>query len=97
MPTFERSSGFLREFTKLTPDQQRLFLAAVRLLVADLAAHRPPRPALRVKRVQGTADVWEMTWAADGRATFRYGPEQRPGEAHVQWRRIGGHAIFTTP
>jgi hypothetical protein len=39
--------------------------------------------------------VFEMTWDNDGRATFSYGEEQIPGEAHVIWRRIGTHAIFT--
>lgn len=33
-----------------------------------------------------------MTWAADGRATFEYGQEIRPGEPHIIWRRIGTHA-----
>jgi anaerobic glycerol-3-phosphate dehydrogenase len=42
-------------------------------------------------------DIWELTWAADGRATWQYGPEQRPGEPHVIWRRIGGHEIFKRP
>ncbi len=44
--------------------------------------------------VQGAPGVFEMTWAKDGRATWQYGPEQRPGTPHVIWRRIGGHAIF---
>lgn len=55
------------------------------------------RPGLRVKRVMGTASVWEMTWAPDGRATFEYGDEQRPGETHVLWRRVGTHDIFRNP
>ncbi len=38
-----------------------------------------------------------MTWAPDGRATFRYGPEQVEGEPHVIWRRIGDHDIFDRP
>jgi hypothetical protein len=38
-----------------------------------------------------------MTWAADGRATFEYGQEVRPGEAHIIWRRIGTHDIFRRP
>ncbi len=42
-------------------------------------------PRLRVKRVQATPKVWEMTWARDGRATFEYGDEQLPGEPHVIW------------
>ncbi|WP_281288337.1 hypothetical protein [Haloactinospora alba] len=35
-----------------------------------------------------------MTWAPDGRATWQYGDEQRPGIVHVIWRRVGTHAIF---
>lgn len=45
-------------------------------------------PRLRVKRVQGRPGVWEMSWAPDGRATFQYGEEIHPGEAHVVWRRL---------
>jgi hypothetical protein len=54
-------------------------------------------PALRVHRVQGHDGVWELTWAPDGRATFSYGPEVRPGEPHVMWRRIGDHSILSDP
>jgi hypothetical protein len=32
-----------------------------------------------------------MTWAPDGRATFEYGPECRPGELHMIWRWVGKH------
>jgi hypothetical protein len=38
-----------------------------------------------------------MTYAADGRATFEYGEEQRPGEAHIKWRRIGDHGVLDRP
>ena len=55
------------------------------------------RRGLRVKRVQGTPTIFELTWAGDGRATFEYGPERIPGEPHVIWRRIGDHAIFGRP
>jgi len=41
--------------------------------------------------------VWELTFAPDGRATFEYGDEVRPGDAHVIWRRIGDHSIFADP
>lgn len=36
----------------------------------------------------------EMTWAPDGRATWQYGDEVRPGVTHILWRRVGGHDIF---
>jgi hypothetical protein len=31
--------------------------------------------------------VWEVTFAADGRATFEYGDEVIESEAHIIWRR----------
>jgi len=64
--------------------------------VVDLKAGRF-RSGLRVKRVQATAGVWEMTWAPNGRATFEYGNERRAGEPHVIWRRVGTHDIFERP
>jgi len=67
------------------------------MFVGDLDANRLPRPGLRVKRVQGTANVWELTWAPDGRATFEQGDEVVDGKAHIVWRRIGTHAIFKRP
>jgi hypothetical protein len=54
------------------------------------------RPGLRIKRVRWHPGVWEMTWGADGRATFEYGEEIR-GEPDISWRRIGTHDIFRRP
>ncbi|MEU7088872.1 hypothetical protein [Streptomyces achromogenes] len=31
------------------------------------------------------------------RATWEYGPEHRPGDQHIVWRRIGGHDILNQP
>jgi hypothetical protein len=97
-PTYERSVRFAREMRKLDDKQRRAFLAARDELVAGLRA-QPPQftQRLRVKRVQGTEDVWEMTWAADGRATFRYGPQVLPNEPHIVWLRVGTHAILDDP
>ena len=97
MPTYGWVERFLRDFHKLTQEQQGQFRVAVGQLVEDLGAGRKPRPRLRVKRVRGTSGVWEMTWAADGRATFEYGDELRPGNPHITWRRIGTHDVFTNP
>ena len=44
-----------------------------------------------------TTDVWEMTWADDGRATFDYGLSKRPGDPHIIRRLIGSHDIFREP
>jgi hypothetical protein len=97
-PTFEITTRAAREYAKPPAAQRRQFQEARRALVAALRdgpSDLPPR--LRVKRVQGHQGIWEMTWAAGGRATFEYGPEQLVGEAHVRWRRIGDHSIFAAP
>ena len=96
MPTFAQTDRFRRDLAKLTAAQKIAFRAAVAKFVADLPSGSF-RPGLRVKRVQGAAGVFELTWADDGRATFEYGPVVREGETHVVWRRIGTHDIFTRP
>ena len=98
MPTFERLARFDREFRRLPRELQRAFLAMLPVFVAALKEDPPVfPPALRVHRVQGTAGVWEITFAPDGRATFEYGAEVRAGEPHVIWRRVGTHAVLSQP
>jgi hypothetical protein len=65
----------------------------------DALRSSPPAfpPALRVKRVQGADGVWEVTFSADGRATFAYGDQLQPGEPHVTWRRVGTHDVLSDP
>ncbi len=95
MPTYDVLASFWRDWQSLTPRQQRAFRRTVEEFIADLRGGAF-RPALRVKRVQGYPRVWEMTWAADGRATFEYG-EEIHDDPHIVWRRIGTHDIFRRP
>ena len=97
MPTYEWERVFGREFAALDGDSQEAFLAAVAQFVEDLQRGRKARRSLRVKRVRGHDGVFEMTWAANGRATFAYGEERSAGQAHIIWRRIGSHDIFRRP
>lgn len=96
-PTYDTTDAFAKDFSTLTAEQGARFRKAVGQFVDDLGAGRLPRPGLRVKRVQGTASVWELSWAPDGRATFERGDAVVPGEAHIVWRRIGTHVIFKRP
>jgi hypothetical protein len=96
VPTHEELPRFLREYSNLTAEQQASFKAALRLFVRGLR-ERKFDPSLRVKRVVRTQGVWEMSWAPDGRATFAWGAEVRPGEPHIVWRRVGTHDIFREP
>ncbi len=98
MPTFERLARFDREFRRLPRELQRAFLTMLPVFIEALRSSPPSfAPPLRVKRVRGTTSVWEITFAADGRATFAYGAEVTPGEAHVVWRRVGTHDVLGDP
>ena len=97
MPTYAVTERFRRDWGRLSKEERKAFRQSVREFVEDLVSSRF-RKGLRVRRVEGTDSVWEMTWeGGNGRATFEYGPEVRPGERHVIWRRVGGHAIFRNP
>ncbi len=98
MPTFERLPRFDREFRRLPRELQRAFLTMLPVFIAALR-ERPPAfpPALRIKRVQGAVGIWEVTFAPDGRATFEYSEEIIASEAHVIWRRVGGHDVLADP
>jgi hypothetical protein len=97
VPTFEWQALFDREWRSLTAEQQRAFRDAVATFAEDLREGTGFRKGLRVKKMQGREDVWEMTWAPDSRATFHFGTPVTEGEAHIVWRRIGTHKIFTRP
>lgn len=97
MPTHDEYARFLREYAALSEDQQAQFAKVVMKLVHDLGASAGLRPSLRVKRVQGFPNIFEISWSGDGRATFEYGAERIPGEPHIIWRRIGGHDILDQP
>jgi hypothetical protein len=79
--TYGLSPGFAREFARMPREQRRAFQAAVKKLIESLRGGTEPARSLRIKRVQGTKNVWEMSYSGDGRATFRYGTEVKPGEA----------------
>jgi hypothetical protein len=97
MPTHEEEPDFLRDWASLSPAQKRRFLKTVNKMVEDVRAGRGFRNSLRVKGIQGSTNVFEMTWADDGRATFEYGRSPHPGDTHIVWRRIGGHDILKRP
>jgi hypothetical protein len=97
VPTYGQAPRFQRDFKRLQGGEQARFRLAVGKFIEDLQKGGPFRASLRVRGVEGTDGVFEMTWAGDGRATFEYGQERRPGEPHVIWRRVGTHSIFTQP
>lgn len=95
MPSHERTRRFERDWKALTDEDRSRFRVAFGRFDTDLASGAFRR-GLRVKRVEGTDSIFEMTWAPDGRATFEYGSPLGQG-AHVVWRRIGRHDVFRRP
>jgi hypothetical protein len=94
VPTYEKLPGFVRDHAGLTREEKRDFKRAVEKLVEDLKAGRPPRAGLRVGKLERYKDIWELTWAPDGKAAFSYGESIREGEPHIIWHAVGGHEIF---
>ena len=102
MPTSEKSARSRRERRRLAKEQRAQLDTAMDRFkddLGDIEAGRRSRfrPGLRVKGVKGAPEVFEMTWAGDGRATFSWGDEVVPGQRHVIWRRCGGHPILKDP
>jgi hypothetical protein len=97
---YDTTEQFDRDHARLSTEERKQFKAAVRKFIEDLRSlpHGQFRSSLRVKPMQSADGIFEMTWGhPDGRATFAYGGEHRPGAAHIIWRRVGGHDIFGSP
>jgi hypothetical protein len=97
MPTYDTLGSFWRDFDRLTQADQDAFIEAKNKFAED-ADSGDFRASLRVKPMHGWAGIWEMSWEGnDGRATFEYGSEHKPGKRHVIWRRIGTYDNFRNP
>lgn len=96
MATFDTTATFKANYARLTAQQQTQFRAAVADLVADLnRGDGKFTTRLRVRRVNRSATLWEMTWAANGRALFERPPSPLgPDHQHIRWVAIGGHEVF---
>lgn len=99
---YELSEKFQSDYRRLDEGRKALFKSALvefKEGAAAAAAGSPDwHPRLRVKRVQGSDGIWEMTWnfaRPDGRATFQWTTVD--DEPAIRWRRIGDHDIFGSP
>ena len=97
MPTYDVDPRFLREYLSLTRQQRAAFRRARDRFVAALKAGRPFGAGLGVREMTDHPGIYEFRFSSAGRATFAYGSEARGADAHVVWRRIGGHEIYREP
>ena len=81
-PTYDRTARFDRDWDGLSPTDREHFRQMVTKFVADLETGGS-RKGLRVKRVEGTPNVYVVTFAPDGRTTWEYGEPVLEGEHHA--------------
>ena len=78
--------GFAKLLKRLPATVRQLVREKLNLYVQD-----PSHPSLRVKRLKGTRDVWEMSITMNYRLTFEI-----QGERMIL-RRIGTHDVLRSP
>lgn len=81
--TFRALSTFQKDYKSLPRVVQKQFEKAIRL-----CEENPRHPSLRVKKMEGTADIWEARVTQSCRFTFNW-----EGDV-VTLRRIGTHNIL---
>lgn len=97
MPRFNWDPDFLAAFRALSAQDQEAFLRAKDRFVAALKAGRPLDPGLGVHQLTTHPGIYEFRFSRRGRATFHYLTDARAADAHIFWRRIGGHEIYHNP
>lgn len=101
---YQTTPRFQKDWKALPLEHRRIFTSLVGAFsracdeyLAAPGSYTWPQ-SLRVRPMTSLPGLWEMTWSfsgPDGRATFEF--ITLDGEPHVRWRRIGTHAIYTSP
>lgn len=94
---------FEREARRLPADHRRKLASTLPRFseAADQAAAGADDPwprGLRIKRLVGTPDIWEMTWSMndpDGRVTWQW--TVVGGQPAILLRRVGNHSVLKRP
>lgn len=113
---FEKTPAFDADWRRLSADERVMFRRSAREFSHACDRHVEDRriawpAALRIKKVEGAAGIFEMTWSfsgPDGRATWEWvsvevGEQDGAGAPRVvrypaiRWRRVGTHRIFSDP
>jgi len=82
----EISRNFERQFRKLPKKIQTLWCEKLDFLLEDIR-----HPSLRVKKMKGARNIWEMSITMNFRATFEIENEM------IFLRKIGDHSILQNP
>ncbi len=77
---------FDRDYAGLSEDLKERVEKQLALLLLN-----PRHPSLRLKRIRGTADIWEVRVSRSHRLTL-----QLAGDTYLL-RRVGAHEVFERP
>jgi mRNA interferase RelE/StbE len=89
---YRRSPVFKENFEKLPKEIQEQ--AKKKFL---LFQENPNHPSLRIKKMQGYANIWEGHVTQEYVFTFMWIEDARTGETTAVFRRIGTHDIYKNP
>ena len=97
MPHFSWHPDFMHDFHALSTTDQEAFMSARDRFVDALKAGRAPDPGLGIHQLAGHPGIYAFRFSQRGRASFQYETDARGPDAHVYWRRVGGHEIYNNP
>ena len=80
LPTFDK------DFRKLHPDIKNIVLNKIAIFIDN-----PNHPSLRIKKIKGTANTWEMSITKNYRITFN-----PVGDTKIL-RKVGTHNVLNNP
>ena len=75
---------FRRSFQRLTPVEQKIFQKQIELFLQN--PYAPYHPSLRIKKIQGTAEIFECSINKYIRMTWQYYQSE-----YIVLRNIGKH------
>jgi len=77
---------FEKDYSSLPPSVQNKVDKKLKIFVDDIS-----HPSLRIKKMEGTQEIWEMRVSRNYRITFQFTNDG------VILRRVGTHDILKTP
>ena len=86
---YAAADTFYRSYERLDPEDRTRFRNAVSMLMEAFGRNEELPASLRVRPVAGAEDIYEMSWAADGRATFSIRSDPDGDQRVIFWRRVG--------
>ena len=89
---YRRTPRFVRDYKKLTPEQQELARKQFNLFKQDYN-----HPSLKVHKMGGSDVIYEGHVSDVTVFTFHFEDDEETGERTAVFRRIGSHDVYINP